>query len=41
LNQRNLEVILKKAAVDEAFRENLVRSRSGALEGHDLKPRTP
>jgi hypothetical protein len=37
VNQRNLEVILKKAAVDEAFRENLVRSRSGALEGHELK----
>lgn len=34
---RNLEVILKKAAVDAEFREKLLKERSGALSGHDLQ----
>jgi len=34
---RNLEIILKKAAVDADFREKLLRERSKALSDHDLQ----
>lgn len=34
---RNLEIILKKAAVDADFREKLLKERSSALAGHDLQ----
>lgn len=37
MTSRNLEVILKKAAIDEKFREALLKERSGALNGHELE----
>ncbi|MBU1109907.1 MAG: hypothetical protein KKB51_24715 [Candidatus Riflebacteria bacterium] len=37
MKSRNLEVILKKAASDEEFRERLLKERNGALIDHELE----